>query len=698
MRKADASVATWVLALILAVGLPATTWATPQAAADNGSVADAGESGQPATAEPGSPAASKKEDSAAGTAQAFAGPSGFGQLLGSMRVDGDVQVGYRFVSVNGSENKYREQYDIQEGVRILSTRVVVSPDQRGPGSAFDRITLSANGLGGDPYESWRIGAEKNGRYNANVRYRSVDYFFEDLGDPHAWDSHRNYLDADLRVNLASNVLAYATFSGYNRGGERTTTRDFDRDEFHFEEPLDQEATDYGFGIRWNLKGTDLFFNQSFVNFRDNSGFTSTANAGGSTATYIDMLANSEVRAMDAPISTGGFHSVVMDRVELFGDVIYSDQQTSSAFVQLIDGVDRSGNNASTTWSNQGMVQRQVFHANFDARILLTRQFIVTAKYRHRDWDQDGNSIGQDITVQTDDGTGSASSGMGLSSYQVLGNQILVGAEFIPSRAMSIFGEVGYSSYEKSFDKSTVGAFPRGSDTAVGVTTTTVPFRIGGYFRPDQRIDVKATFSRSDADDPLTQIFPTVADGFKLRARFRPMMGWTVASDFTYRDAASSVSAYQFDGKTFAASLSHAVSARGHASVGYTYLSSDSSIPFTYVADDRTIGETVSSYDAQTNVFTVGGRYEVSTTVPAELYGNLSWVDNNGTMPIGRWDVLFGGRYTFPRGIFIDAQFRFMDYQQAFFHEQGMILAPPEPSTVNDFDAKVFTIGLGFSFQ
>lgn len=700
MRNAHASVALSVLVCVAVAGLPTTTWAGPQDNGDNGTAVGSGEPDKTAKPEPEAEGKGAGEKATAGgTAQALEVASGFGRLLGSVQVTGDVQVGYRYVAVSGSEDKYREQYDFDDGVRILSTRVVISPEQRNAGRAFDRVTLSANGLGGDPYETWSVSAYKTGAYRADVRYRSVDYFYGDPGDVHAWDTQRKYVDVNLSANISRNVLVNASFNGYRRTGERTTTRDFDRDEFHFDEPIDQEGTDYGFGIRWNLKGTDLFFNQRFVNFRDDSGFTSGPNAGGSTATFIEMLANTEVRAMDAPISRGGFHSILLSsRVELFGDLMYSNQQTSSAFVQLIDGTDRSSNAIRTTWDNQGSVERDVLHGNLEVRVRAHRVVIVTAKYRHRDWDQDGHSIGEDVTVRTELGTFVSARGVGLSSYRVKGDQLLFGVEVMPARSINIFGEVGYGSVDKSFKKEEIDGFPRGSDRATDVTTNTVPFRIGGFYRPDPRVDVKVTYSRADVDDPLTQVFPTVADGIKLRSRFRPAPGWTVAGDVTYRTAKNAISDHEFDSTTFGASLSYAVSDRGHVSVGYTYLDSASSVPFSYVQSDRTLGQSVSSYEAQTNVFTLTAGYSVSESTPVKVYGSIAWVDNNGTIPLSRYDAVFGGRYIFSDGIFVDAQVRFIDFQQEFFHEQGIILSPPEPSTVNDFDAKLFTISMGFRFH
>lgn len=709
MRTAHASVAASALTFVLAAGLPTAAWATPQSVTGTGLAAQDDTAKRPAAAseEPAGGAKSESEaaategdeKAAAGTAQAFDEPSGFGRLLGSVKVDGDVRLGYRFVDVSGSEELYREHYDLDDGLRILSTRVVVSPEQRGGNRAFDRVTLSASGLGGDPYERWNVAAYKTGAYRADARYRKVDYFYGNPGDVHAWDTQRTYLDVNLSANVADNVLVYADFNRYRRTGDRLTTRDLDRDEFHFDEPVDQEGTNYGFGIRWNFRGTDLFFKQEFVNFRDNSGFTSGPNAGGSTATFIEMLANTEVRAMDAPISRGGFHSVLLQsRLELFGDLMFSDQQTSSAFVQTIDGIDRSGRTVSITSDNQGLTERDVMHGNLEARVRVHEKLIVTAKYRHRDWDQDGSSIGEDVTVRTDLGTFSSSRGVGLSSYRVKGDQIMFGAEVMPVRSMNLFGEVGFSSVDKRFKKEEIDGFPRGSNRETDVTTEAVPFRIGGFYRPDARVDVKVTYSRADVDDPLTQIFPTTADGIKLRSRFRPAPGWTVAGDVTYRKVENDVSDHEFDSTTFAASLSYAITERGNASVGYTYLDSGSSIPFTFVLDDRTQGESVSSYEAQTSVFVLTGEYTVSQDVPAKVYGSVAYVDNSGTIPLSRYDIIVGGRYTFEGGMFVDAQARFIDYQQEFFHQQGIILSPPEPSDVNNYDAKLFTISMGFRFH
>jgi hypothetical protein len=85
------------------------------------------------------------------------------------------ETGYRYVSVSGNAEKYRSDVNYQNGVRLLSSFFSIN-SKDGHGPLFDEIVVTTGGLGGDPYESATLRAEKNRLYQYDLHWRRNDYF------------------------------------------------------------------------------------------------------------------------------------------------------------------------------------------------------------------------------------------------------------------------------------------------------------------------------------------------------------------------------------------------------------------------------------------------------------------------------------------------------------------------------------------
>ena len=78
--------------------------------------------------------------------------------------DGQVLIGYRSVSNTGSDNKYREDINLDDGPVLFNfdTRVVPDGNLR---SFADEIYVQMENLGSQPYEVIRFGARKSKRFD-----------------------------------------------------------------------------------------------------------------------------------------------------------------------------------------------------------------------------------------------------------------------------------------------------------------------------------------------------------------------------------------------------------------------------------------------------------------------------------------------------------------------------------------------------
>jgi len=82
--------------------------------------------------------------------------------------------GYRFVpDIRGDANTYRSIVNLGQGPKLFASDVAVTGWKN---RLFDRLDLSAEGWGGEPYTSLRVDFGRAGLYRVHGDYRNAAYF------------------------------------------------------------------------------------------------------------------------------------------------------------------------------------------------------------------------------------------------------------------------------------------------------------------------------------------------------------------------------------------------------------------------------------------------------------------------------------------------------------------------------------------
>jgi hypothetical protein len=172
----------------------------------------------------------------------------------------ELELGYRFVDVEGNEDMYRSQINEREGVLLRS--LTFSTGTVG-GSLLDFLRVDAADLGIGPAGRFRLEAGKSGIYRLRVDYRRMEFFsaLPAFANPllgsgiipgqHTYDRDRHLLDAEVEIlpNGAITPIVGYTLNRYD--GPARTTFSVGVDEFRLASDLEdteQEAR-VGFGFR-----------------------------------------------------------------------------------------------------------------------------------------------------------------------------------------------------------------------------------------------------------------------------------------------------------------------------------------------------------------------------------------------------------------------------------------------------------------
>ena len=163
----------------------------------------------------------------------------------------DIEVGYRFLDVIGSEESYRSQINEREGFLVRS--IHLGTDGKTTGfPILDHLRIDGSDLGVGPAGSLRLDAGLTGSYRLRLSYRHLDQFSALAGfanplgaaiGQHTWDRTRNMVDVNLELLPGAVVTPLFGYTSNNLTGPGYTTAFVGQDEFRLSQDLkvhDQE--------------------------------------------------------------------------------------------------------------------------------------------------------------------------------------------------------------------------------------------------------------------------------------------------------------------------------------------------------------------------------------------------------------------------------------------------------------------------
>ncbi len=705
-----------LLAFLLAVSGPGVAWAQGEAEGSKATTSDdkAGKSHGVAKKEKADNEKDKSDkgrepkpgdEEAAPEQQVTGYPSEVklpGAVYGNTRIAGQFMVAFRGVSVGGSQELYAKDIDLDDGLRINGTNIVLTPADRTADSWYDRARLVLNGIGGDPYETVSFDLTKTGLYKVGLRTRKVDYFMYDDFSRHGWKEERRMTDASLSITPLRGLEVFADFGRWSKYGTRQTTRDISNNNFAFDENLDQEVSNLAGGVRYSApgSGTTLFFTQEFNKYKFNVPAVTVDNQGlVQDSAVLAFLQQQEVRAMDAPVSFGGISQTFLNgRGQVYADFLYSKQKMAFTSNRYWEGLNFAQKPTRENGSALGDATREIKHGNLTASGALHQMVTVYGKYRRRQWDQTANQTAVYSSVDAD-GFGAVSPDFYGPAYDITMDQFAIGAD-VHAKHFNVFGEIGMLKEKVFFAR-------EDRDISEEFRPEETTFKFGGSARA-RKVNLRFTFDRSDIDDPVTRISPTKVDKFTFRLGAPVVRDLRLNAYFTHRKSQNSElgccppdsdTDYQFKATSFGLSATYSLMLRGWVTATYSYSDIDSSVPIDFPGAP---GNAIARYENIQHVVTLGGDYEVSETVPFAVYGLITWVNTDGVsgdnanvaitrnpLGLGYHDVRIGGRWVHSSGLLIDGEARFINFEDDFLASYAFGSA---------YDATIFTLGVGWRFQ
>ena len=239
-------------------------------------------------------------------------------------VRGSFDVGYRFQSVTGSRDAFRQMFNVTDGARLFG--VDLSADGGTRTSRFaDTFALTASGLGGDPFPTLQIGMSKTQRYKLQVNWRRSRFFNRapdtpaSLGgfdtrvvtDRHSWTTARQVGSAALTFDVSNNLKLLFAYDRVSNGGSIQSTRSLDytgasstwagfarANPFALVGPVDTSTDRTTAGIAYSRNRWTLNYRAGYQAVRDSQTFSPVATPERSINVIDAATANEPLTALN----------------------------------------------------------------------------------------------------------------------------------------------------------------------------------------------------------------------------------------------------------------------------------------------------------------------------------------------------------------------------------------------------------------
>jgi hypothetical protein len=266
---------------------------------------------------------------------------------------GSVDLGYRWLTgPNGSFPEYRSVVNLGEGLRMNGLDfTIIDPKKR----LFDRLDANGSGWGGDPYNTARLNARKQGVYDFTFDYRNIAYFdavpayANPLApggfDEQSFDTHRRSMNVGLELRPGKSIVPYLVFdrnSGYGNGIDEWVQSG--NDEFAVPTMLRDSTNNYRGGVRFEYNLFHITVEEGGTTYKDDdlTNWSGTNDGDRTTSIFGQSLDLTSLRQAYGVRGHSVYSKALVTAhpfswIDLYGQFLYSDPKTTVNFSEAAAG-------------------------------------------------------------------------------------------------------------------------------------------------------------------------------------------------------------------------------------------------------------------------------------------------------------------------------------------------------------------------
>jgi len=313
---------------------------------------------------------------------------------------GDFSFGYRAVSTSGAFDRYREQINLDKGVRLFNFDLTYL-STGGVKGLFDRLDLNAHNLGGDPHESFGLSVQKYGTYRFKYDHRKSTYFYADLDqyspgapfDRNGFNFDRVSDSGAFTLSLTKDLGVFLSFDRFTRTGTSVQGLNLDRIELETIKPVSEKMTEIAGGVDLHAGRYSLAFEQRYQEYHNANSLSLPGPADGgpdaTVPTVYDFYRLSEPYNFKTNRSNVRFTARPLDSLFVRGSVQISGQKTDLSYSEQAAGVHYLNSGFATDLSGTGRFTRDIRLYDFDLTYFLFKKLAIVGAARYDNFKQSG---------------------------------------------------------------------------------------------------------------------------------------------------------------------------------------------------------------------------------------------------------------------------------------------------------------------
>jgi hypothetical protein len=265
----------------------------------------------------------------------------------------DIEVGYRFLTLSGSEETYRSQVNDREGFLIRS--VHLATDEKYSGFPIvDKLRIDGADLGVGGAGFLRLDAGLTGAYRLRFSYRNTQFFsaLQGFANPlgvtvgqQTWDRTREQFNVDLEVLPGNVITPLVGYTSNTLSGPGFTTYQLGQDEFRLSQNLRSSDQEFRAGLAFNTGVVSGEVVQGWRKYHEteNLALVSGAGSGNNTSPVLDKnitassLTRSSVTDINTPVTSAFVRGFAMPNLQLSGFYVRSNASGDDSTAETAAG-------------------------------------------------------------------------------------------------------------------------------------------------------------------------------------------------------------------------------------------------------------------------------------------------------------------------------------------------------------------------
>ena len=647
--------------------------------------------------------------------------------FGGFNNQGSVTVGYRFDDVKGYVPMFQELSDLRKGFRLMDFNMF-GEAQNGVNPFADSYSISATGLGGEPFETGQLSVSKTRLYDFRVNWRQ-SYFYDNpndsvvlpiaalvpgvstgLTDNHAWDTVRKFGSADFTLHASNNLRFNFNYYRTTDSGPTFTTESLDffdspsywgtfgrANPYYLYAPVSDDTNRFTGGIDYTFHSWSFHYNLGYQAFTQNLSLNNVSSpelsidpVTSSTKEPLTNLSQSEYRRLTTPISEFSYTGKPLSKFEWRGGYIYYRYQGPATLDQSYNGTAPNSSGALAPYTVSQSARDTVTepdniaYQGFTYKVKPWWEIIADYRYSRFSTDSVGNfsSIQSIVTNPTSSSpTTLTTPASGTTSYVWRDglSDFDFSMLFTPIPSLTLRPGIRYL-------KADVEALENGVvQPEITLRTKTVWPELSFGYQPSKVFSVRGDVHAYDNGSSYTAITPHTEVAGHLIFRFQPVAKVSLQDDLNLTNDKLIDSSFQDNVHSNTVTLSYAFNDRFSIFGGFTYDSMFAAGDIIYARGtaplndflrdqeaDRVIQAGVEAKPSKRSGLRLTGNFDRSTGLgeisgEPPAYGPLTWPLVTGTV-----------YYDFPKAGRLS-----VDLQRSYYIEQIV--------TGNNFSANLLTI-------